>query len=90
MILVRRISLIVTQIKTPNMKKAFHKIYCNLANLTRDATGETYAFVYTKPPSFSYEELRPFLEAPKLILTLIQTIDIGLKQRLMKNECILS
>ena len=27
----------------------------------------------------------PFLETPKLILTFIQTIDIDLKQRLMKN-----
>ena len=32
------------------MKKVFHKIYCNLANLTGDAAGETYAFVYAKPP----------------------------------------
>ena len=34
---------------------------------------------------FGYEELRPFLEMPKLILIFIQTIDIGLKQRLMKK-----
>ena len=32
---------------------------------------------------FGNEELRPFLETPKLILTFIQTTDIGLKQRLM-------
>ena len=78
MILVRRISLIVVQIKTPNMKKVFHKIYWNLANPTGDAAGEIYAFVYAT------QELRPFLETPKLILPFIQTIDIGLKQRLMK------
>ena len=32
------------------MKKVFHKIYWNLENLTRDAPGKTYAFVYAKPP----------------------------------------
>ena len=32
---------------------------------------------------FGNEELRPFLETPKLNLTFIQTINIGLKQRLM-------
>ena len=42
-------------------------------------------FVYGKPPYFGNEELHPFLEIPKLILTFIQTIDIGLKQRLMKK-----
>ena len=35
---------------------------------------------------FGNEELRPFLETPKLILTYIQIIDIGLKQRLMKMK----
>ena len=34
---------------------------------------------------FGNEELRPFLETPKLILTFIQTIDIGLKQTLIKK-----
>ena len=34
---------------------------------------------------FRNEELRPYLETPKLILTFIQTIDIALKQRLMKK-----
>ena len=62
------------------MKKVFHKIYWNLAILNRDAAGETYAFVYTKTTVFGNEELSPFLETPKLILTLMQTIDIGLKQ----------
>ena len=32
------------------MKKVFHKIYWNQANLTGDAARETYAFVYAKPP----------------------------------------
>ena len=48
-------------------------------------------FVY-KTTVFGNEGLRPFLETPKLILTLMQTIDIGLKQKLMKKnetECIL-
>ena len=31
-----------------------------------------------KTSMFGNEELRPFLETPKLILTFIQTIDIGL------------
>ena len=30
------------------MKTLFHKIYWNQANLTGDAAGETYAFVYAK------------------------------------------
>ena len=34
---------------------------------------------------FGNEELHPFLEMPKQILTFIQTIDIGLKQRQMKK-----
>ena len=50
MIVVRRISLIVVQIKAPNMKKVFHNIYWNLANLTGNSAGEIYAFVYAKPP----------------------------------------
>ena len=66
-------------------------MYWNLSNFTGDAAGETYAFVCAV---FGNEELRPFLETPKLILTFFQTIDIGLKQRLMKKktetECILS
>ena len=28
--------------------EVFHKIYWSLANLTEDATGKTYAFVYAK------------------------------------------
>ena len=32
------------------------------------------------------EELHPYLETPKLILTLIQSIDIGLKQGLIKKK----
>ena len=38
-----------------------------------------------KTTVFGNEELRPFLETPKLILTFIQTTDIGLKQRLMQK-----
>ena len=34
---------------------------------------------------FNNEQLRPFLETPKLLLTFIQTIDIDLKQGLMKK-----
>ena len=34
---------------------------------------------------FNNEQLRPFLETPKLLLTFSQTIDIDLKQRLMKK-----
>ena len=59
MILVGRMSVIVVQIKHQN-------IYWNLANLTGDAAGETYAFVNARPPYL-------ILETPKLILTFIQT-----------------
>ena len=38
-----------------------------------------------KTSMFGKVELRSLLETPKLILTFIQTIDIGLKQRLMKK-----
>ena len=38
-----------------------------------------------KTTIFGTEEIHAFLEMPKLILTVIQTIDIGLKQRLMKK-----
>ena len=64
------------------MKKLFHKIYWNQANLTWKAAGETCASVYAKTGGFDNEELRPFIW--------LQPIDIGLKQRLMKygTECI--
>ena len=42
------------------MKKVFHKIYWNLANLTEDAAGETYAFVYAKPPYLVMKSYSPF------------------------------
>ena len=58
------------------MKKVFHKIYWNLANLIGDAAGETYAFVYAKLPYFGNDEFRPFLETLKLMLTFIQSIDM--------------
>ena len=38
-----------------------------------------------KTTVFGNEELRLFFETPKLILTFIQIIGIGLKQRLMKK-----
>ena len=65
------------------MKEVFHKIY-QLANLTGDAAGEPMRFI-CKTTVFGIEELHPFLQTLKLILTFIQIIDIGLKQRLMKN-----
>ena len=68
------------------MKKVLHKIYWNLSNLTGDAAGKIYAFVYAKPPYLVMKSCsQAFLEMPKLILIFIQTIDIGLKQRLMKK-----
>ena len=73
------------QIKTPNMKKVFHKIYLNLANLTGDAAEGNPCVCVCKTTVFGNEELRPFLETPNLILTFIKTTDISLKQRLMKN-----
>ena len=60
---VGRIVSIVVHIKCQNMKKVFHKIYWNLANLTGDAAGETYAFVYAK------HEVTPLSRNPKLIFT---------------------
>ena len=51
-------------------------------NLTRDAAGETYAFVYAKPSYMVMKSYAPFLKCQR---TFIQTIDIGLKQRLMKK-----
>ena len=67
------------------MKKLFHKIYWTQANLTGDAAGENLCVCVRKTSMFGDEELHPILETPKLILTFIQTIDIGLKQMLMKN-----
>ena len=54
-------------------------------NLTGDVAGETYAFVYAKPAFVVMNSYATFSKTPKLILTFIQTIDIDLKQRLMKN-----
>ena len=71
------------KLKHQNMKKVLHKIYWNLSNLTEDAAGETLRVC--KTTVVGNEELRRFPETPKLILTFIQTIDIGLKQRLMKK-----
>ena len=42
---------------------------------------------YAKPACLVInEELRLFVETPELILTVIKTIDIGLRQRRMKSE----
>ena len=62
MILVRRILLIVVQIKHQNMKKVFHKIYLNIANLTGEAAGKTCAFVYAKPPYLVIKRYAPLLK----------------------------
>ena len=48
------------KLKHSNMKKVFHKIYWNLLNLTGDAAGETYAFVYAKPPYLVMKSYAPF------------------------------
>ena len=42
------------------MKKLFHKIYWNQANLTGDAAGETYAFVYAQPACLVMKSYAPF------------------------------
>ena len=55
------ISLIIVQIKTPKMTKVFHNIYWNLLNLTGDAAGESYAFVYAKPPYLVMKGYAPYL-----------------------------
>ena len=52
--------LIVVEIKTPNMTKVFHKIYWNLTILNGDVAGETYAFVYAKPPYLVMKSYAPF------------------------------
>ena len=51
----------------------------------RCSRGNLCVCVY-KTTVLGNEELRTFLETPKLILTFIQTIDIGLKQRLMEKN----
>ena len=56
MILVGRTALLQRQ----NKKKLFHKIYWNQANLTGDAAGETYAFVYAKPACLVMKSYAPF------------------------------
>ena len=54
------------KLKHQNMKKLFHKIYWNQANLTAGETyafiaaGKTYAFVYTKPACFVMKSYAPF------------------------------
>ena len=64
--------------------KKTHKIYWNKVNRTGDAAREIYAFVYAKPACLVMKSYAP-LETPKLILNFIQTIDIHIKQRLVKK-----
>ena len=73
------------KLKHQYMKQVFHKIYLNLAKLTGDESGKKLCVYVCKTTVFSNEELRPFLETTKLILSYIYTIDIGLKQRRMKK-----
>ena len=51
----------------------------------RGCSRENLCVCLCKTAVFDNEESRLFFETPKLILTFIQTIDIGLKQNLMKN-----
>ena len=93
MILVGRISLIIVHIKTPKHEES---IPCNVLESSepyRRCSRGYLCVCVSKTTVFDNEELRPLLETPKLILPSIQTIDIGLKQKLMKKtetECILS
>ena len=61
------------------MKKVLHRIYWNLVNLTGDAAQKNLYVCVCKTIVFGNEALCPFLEMPKLILTFIQTTDIGLR-----------
>ena len=92
MILVGRISLIVVQIKTPTHEEIIPYNLLESSEPYRWCSRGNLCVCVRKTSMFGNEALRPFLETPKLILTFIQTIDIGWKQRLIKNEteCILS
>ena len=79
MILVGRSSLIIVQIKTPKHESIPSSL------LESSEPYRRCSHCVCKTIVFGNEELCPFLETPKLILTFIQTIDIGLKQRLMKK-----
>ena len=67
------------------MKKLFHKIYWNQANLTGDAAGETYAFVYAKPACLVMKSYTLSRNANS-DFDFHSNLDIGLKQRLMKKK----
>ena len=76
--------IIRTVLKT---KKVIHLAYFWVLSsepYRRCSLGNLCVCVF-KTTVFGNEELLPFLETPKLILTFIQTIDIGLKQRLMQS-----
>ena len=60
------------------MKKVFHNIHWNLANLNEDAALKTYAFVYAKPPYLVMKNYAPFSKRQSWFL-------LGLKQR-QKNK----
>ena len=50
------------------MKKLFHKIYWNQANLTWKAAGETYASVYAKTSGLVMKSYAPLYDYKPLIL----------------------
>ena len=85
MILVGRISLIVVQIKTQKHEESIPQNLLESSDPYTRCSWENLCVCVCKTTVFGNEELRPFLETPKLILTFIQTTDIGLKQRLMKK-----
>ena len=74
MILVERISLIVVQIKTPKHEEIISKIYWNQANLTGDAAGETYAFVYAIPACVVIKSYAPFSKRQSWFLLLFKLL----------------
>ena len=52
--------LSLCKLKHQNMKKVFHTIFWNQANLPGDAAGKTFAFVYAKPPYLVMKSSAPF------------------------------
>ena len=93
MILVRRISLIVVQMKTLKHEESIPYYLLESSEPYRRCSRGNLCVYVCKSIVFGNEELRPFLETSKLILTFIKAIDIGLKQRLKnkkETECILS
>ena len=86
MILVGRISLIVLQIKTPKHEESIASNLMESIEPYRRCSRRNLCVCVCKTAVFGNEELRPILETLKLILTFIQTIDIGLKQTLLKKN----